>query len=100
MSLSAYRCIQLIEPSLTEPEVRYIQRLIAIYMEQEASKSSNSEDSRLGDDLVHTIDDYPQEIAAKLTEPTTNVSSEESIWREAPGRSTIHFVLVIKNACL
>lgn len=94
----AYRCIQLIEPSLAESDVRYIQRLISIYMEQNALKSSNPDESRsLGDDLVHTIDDCPQQIAAKSTEPTTN----ESIWREAPGRSTIHIVLVIeKNCCL
>lgn len=89
------RCIQLIEPSLSESEIRYIERLISVYMEPDTSKSSNCNGNKShGNDIVHTINDFPNEMT-KTTEPTTAANADNSIWREAPGRSMISFVLAI-----
>lgn len=79
-----YRCVQLIEPALEKSEVKQIERLISIYMNQEPLSKFNASHGP-ENEKVHTYEDF---IATKSTAPM-DVCDEyigNSIWREAPGK--------------
>lgn len=77
------RCIQLIEPSLSKTQTHYIERLLAIYLDEESSKSNQSSD----DGKIHTLEDYTPRTVSSSVE-TSDV--EGSIWKQTPGKINFH----------
>lgn len=77
------RCIQLIEPALTDIDARQIERLISIYVAQDATKSSSSDESST-DDKIYTVDEILHGNANVPAKPCADVNMD-SIWRVAPG---------------
>lgn len=74
----------MIEPALAKSEVKHIERLISIYMNQEPLSQFNTSHAP-ENEKVHTFEDF---IATKSTAPM-DVCDEyigNSIWREAPGK--------------
>lgn len=77
------RCIQLIEPALSKIQTQYIERLLAIYLDEESSKLNQS----LDDGKIHTLEDYTPRTVPSLVE-TSDV--EGSIWKQTPGKIKFH----------
>lgn len=77
----------MIEPALQKSEVKHIERLITIYMNQEplakfaASQSPNNDEVYTLQDCIQSNPVTPIEIS------NGNGHVRKSIWREAPGRS-------------
>lgn len=79
------RCVQLIEPALSETQTQYIERLLAIYLDEEPSKSNQSID----DGKIYTLEDYTPKTVSSSVE-TADV--EGSIWKQTPGKYEIIIV--------
>lgn len=86
------RCIQLIEPALTDTDAKHIERLISIYMDENSTKSPSSEENGCilsADDKIYTLDEF---LHGNVPTESSSDVTVDSIWRVAPGMSVcIHF---------
>ncbi|XP_031640748.1 uncharacterized protein LOC116352352 [Contarinia nasturtii] len=71
------KCVQLIEPALNKTQTKYIERLLAIYLDEDTSMI----DQTIQDDKIHTLEDYTPNNVIQTTEAP---NAEASIWRQTP----------------
>lgn len=68
----------MIEPSLSKTQTKYIERLLAIYLEEDSSTMNQS----IQDEKIHTLEDYYPQSVVELTEES---DAKGSIWKQTPG---------------
>lgn len=73
------RCVQLIEPSLSTTEAKYVERLITIYMDENPIINA-----KIDEDTIHTLDEFLEKNQMEKLISTEN-HIQSSIWKEAPG---------------
>lgn len=86
------RCVQLIEPALSKRQAQYIERLLAIYLDDNSQNSNPPFD----DDKIHTIEDYTPKC---VPNPVETADIEGSIWKQTPGKKC-PFICGMKSLAL
>lgn len=77
----------MIEPTLTDTDAKQIERLISIYVDQDAAKLPSSDKSSTilsTYDEIHTLDEILHGNANVQAKSCSDVSID-SIWKMAPG---------------